>query len=165
MLESRGWVAPFGDFDLDARGRVKSWEAIFDYAPAFGGIELPDEDEDVVPLKPTCSFSWDRPTDPDDDGWIVVNTAGNSQGCEHHRIVGHRVPLTDTGIAELPRLLAEVEAPARALDATPFFECLADGPCAEQWRQRSSDQNAQYVRQLIDDLRGQSGNATTQATP
>ncbi len=135
LVEARGWVvSPFADDQLDANGRARSTEIMWDYAPAFGGIELDDEDEDVVPLKPTCRVSWDGPFGP---GWVEISTAGNWGGCAEHRTVRLRVPLTEAGIVgQLPPLLAEVEQPARLLNATPYLECLAAGPCREQWRQR-----------------------------
>ena len=132
LVESRGWVV-LDDFLLDGHGMARSTDILWDYAPAFGGAELPDEEEDVVPLKPTSSFSWDAPSA---EAWIDVQTAGNFRGCAQHRCVRHRLPLTEAGVAELPRLLTEVEAPARTLDPAPFIECLVDGACANQHRHR-----------------------------
>lgn len=134
LVQARGWVV-VEDSHLDGRGMARSTEIMWDYAPAFGGVEFDEEDvdEDVLPMKPNCRFRWDSPFD---DGWIVIETAGNWEGCEQHRIIHHKLRFTEAGIAELPGLLDRVESPARGMDAERLTECLANGPCADLVRQR-----------------------------
>jgi hypothetical protein len=141
VLESRTWVVtPSVKSDLDAHGMAADTDVMWDYAPAFRGVEFEEDDmaDEIVPTKPNCHFDFENPFD---NGWIVLQTAGNWGGCEQHRIVSHRLPLTEAGIAALPQLLAKVEAPARTLDPTPFIQCLAHGPCAEHARQREKQRD------------------------
>jgi hypothetical protein len=88
--------------------------------------------------QPTCGFSW---ADDRDDEWIVVETAGNWRGCEQHRTVRHTLPLTEAGVVQLPRVLAEVEEHARLLDAEPFVKCIGDGLCAVEVGRRAAERD------------------------
>lgn len=149
VVESRGWVVPdFHDGDIDAHGMAINTQVSWDYAPAFGGIEL-DDDEEVVPLKPTCSFSWPHPFGA---GWIEIRTAGNWGGCEQHRPIQHRVRLTEVGITKLLQLLADVEEPAVTLDPEPFMKCLADGPCADRIQQNDEgyEHRCAWMQAMLD---------------
>lgn len=128
MLESRGWIPlPYSGryFVTDAQWGFASIADTWEFAAAFGGAELEDE-EDVAPQKPTLGFG----------GGIWVDTAGNWGGCAQHRSIQLDWPFTERGVAQLPELLSRVEDISRTLDARPFIECLADGPCAKLAEQR-----------------------------
>lgn len=128
LLESRGWIPlPYSSryFVTDAQQGFTSIADTWEYAAAFGGAELEDE-EDVAPQKPTLGFG----------GGIWVDTAGNWGGCPQHRSIQLDWPFTDRGITKLPELLSRVEDMSRSLDPRPYIDCLADGPCAKLAEQR-----------------------------
>src|SRR5205823_1645399 len=124
-VEARGWVVtPDTREELDDAGRAATMDVYWTYpaafsAPSIAGDRLDDYlddlDDDLKedrPRAPEFSFSRDS-----DTGFIlVVETAGNWQGCRHHRTVAHTLPIDETTIARLPQLLDAVESAARAVD-------------------------------------------------
>ena len=64
-VQARGWAVPsFMDDDLDTDG-MAILQVSWDYLPAFGGIDLDEDQEDEQPRKPLCSFPWTTDTGGD----------------------------------------------------------------------------------------------------
>lgn len=152
LVEARGWtVGPYAREEVDDDGRAMTADVYWDYPAAFSGPSIAgDRYEDYLdelgedlaedhPRGPECHFSSDS-----DTGFVVaVETAGNSQGCRHHRIVGHTVAMDATTVARLPQLLDAVESAARAVDPARLLACTMAGPCGARARRRAARRSRQ----------------------
>jgi hypothetical protein len=143
LLEARGWkLGPWQEDRLDEHGMAVHLECSWEYPAAYNSADF-DEDDDDGPYIPKCGFSFDL--DGHEPELIVVETAGNWGGCDQHRTTRHSVPATETGIAQLPALLSEVEKHARPMDPHELIECTSTGACAQQVENR-----AKYRQKLVD---------------
>jgi len=136
LLESRGWVVgPYALDGVDDNGLAISPDISWDYPSAFGGraYDKHHEDDDH-PRQPVCTFFWSRATKAMS---VVVETAGNWQGCGRHRTVRYALPVTDQGVPGLRELLAQVEEAALAMNPAPLIACTAHGRCGEHSQRRA----------------------------
>lgn len=176
LVQARGWVvAPIAQEAFDTAGRAVTADAFFDYPAAFSAPSitgdrfddyLDDLDEDLAedgPRRPVCGFGR-----TDAGGLtVVVETAGNWQGCRHHRVVAHTVALNapdspdspdfpgalpPDATTALPPLLDTVESTARELDPARLLACTLEGPCGARARRRAERRHRHlaYSRAMVE---------------
>src|SRR5262249_45215844 len=118
LVEARGWglVDPEPS-DLGEQGFVPNFNVLWRYPEADGGQSFV---EDVEATEPQCRVDYDEAGEESDR--IVIQTAGNWQGCEDHGTKEIAILPIEADMARLPNLLSQVEAEARTMDPTELLE-------------------------------------------
>jgi hypothetical protein len=123
---------------VDDNGLGISGDVFWEFVPAFTSSTLePQVEDDDLPRSPHCSFTW-----PTEGGLsVVIDTAGNWQGCERHRTVRHALPSTPQSVPGLPEVLTQIEDAARSMDPDPLIHCTTEGSCSVKVRRRAAELN------------------------
>ncbi|WP_018685390.1 hypothetical protein [Actinokineospora enzanensis] len=124
LLTTRGWT--LDELICRENGYPVDPEARWCYPDSFGGVTM-HVVSDVTPYHLTCRL------DLDDEGGVVIGSAGNYLGCDEHTEREHRVPGQDDklDLEGVAAVLDRLEPHARALNPRDLIECRFFGPCGE----------------------------------
>ncbi|HWO65716.1 MAG TPA: hypothetical protein VNO31_37355 [Umezawaea sp.] len=120
----RGWRLIYND--LDEEGVPRNPEALWGYAPGYGGATINSLDG-VEPSKPDAALNLES-----DKPELEITTAGNENGCPQHArhvVISLELTAGTTELDSLNPVLDEIESAARAMNPRELIECRFFGAC------------------------------------